>query len=74
MINYEITLKEFRKKRNISIRQLEKITGIPRGRLSIIENNKANPTLDTMLQICTGLNISIYEIIKTDWFIMKKCL
>lgn len=56
-------IKEVRKKKNISLYKLSKITGIARGYLSDLENNKkTNPSLSTMYKISVALNVNIRKL------------
>lgn len=50
----------FRKRKNISVNKLSKITGISLGYISDLENNKANnPTTDKLKTIADALNVSV---------------
>ncbi len=49
----ENNLREIREKRHLSIRDVEKGTGINRGKLSEIENGIRKPTYDQRLQLNT---------------------
>lgn len=56
-------IKEVRKKKNISLYKLSKLTGISRGYLSDLENNKkTNPSLATMYKISVALNVNIRKL------------
>lgn len=56
-------IKEVRKKKNISLYKLSKLTGIARGYLSDLENNKkTNPSLSTMYKISVALNVNIRKL------------
>lgn len=52
-------LKELRKFRKITLKELSSQTGIDRNSLSKIENGKGNPTGDTLDKIVDALNIKI---------------
>lgn len=55
-------LREIRKYRKISIKELSKKTGINRDRISLIERGKVNPSFNTVQLIVESLNseINIY--------------
>jgi transcriptional regulator with XRE-family HTH domain len=52
-------IKTLRKTRKVSIKDLSKITGINRDRISLIERNKVNPSYATVESIVTALNAKI---------------
>lgn len=52
-------LKEIRKMRKISIKDLSKSTGINRDRISLIERNKVNPSFKTVIIIAEAINAKI---------------
>ena len=51
-------LQEERKAKKISQEKFAKLTGLDRTFISLIENGKRNPTLITILKICSALKIS----------------
>jgi transcriptional regulator with XRE-family HTH domain len=53
------TLKEIRKLRKISIKELSRLTGVSRDRISLIERDKVNPSFGTVKTICAALNCNI---------------
>lgn len=50
-------LKHFRDSLGLSLPEVETLTGVKRGHLSDIENDKRNPRPDTVKKICNGLKI-----------------
>lgn len=54
-----ILIKEIRKSRGMSIRELSKKSGISRTEISRIELEEVSPTLDTLLQLANALNVDI---------------
>ena len=52
-------LKEIRKMRKISIKDLSKSTGINRDRISLIERNKVNPSFQTVINIADAIGAKI---------------
>ena len=55
-------LKEYRKRKNISQEELEKITNIDRKTIFRIENDINMPLLDTFAKIVTALDLTDKEI------------
>ena len=58
---FAISMIYARKSKNMTQKQLSKMTGISQGKLSKIENGEANPTLKVMSKIANalGMNISL---------------
>lgn len=52
-------LREIRKIKKISIKELSKKTGINRDRISLIERNKVNPSLKTVEAIAEAIGVKI---------------
>jgi transcriptional regulator with XRE-family HTH domain len=50
-----MNIKEKRKEKGVTLDQLAEKTGINKGRLSRIEHEKANPTVDTLKKIAKAL-------------------
>ena len=55
-----------RHNKNITLKQLQDLTGITKTALNDIENGKKSPTLDQLEKIAKALNVRI-----TDLFISK---
>ncbi len=55
-------LKEYRKRKNISQEELEKLTNIDRKTIFRIENDLNMPLLDTFAKIVTALDLTDKEI------------
>lgn len=60
----KIKVREVRKERGLSLRQLEILSGISKATICAIENNKESPTLDTLDNLARGLKISIHDLIE----------
>lgn len=56
------TLKEMMKKRNLTYRQLETLSGVSKSELQRIAQNEIHPTLVTMLQIAKALKVDIKDL------------
>lgn len=57
-------IRAIRQEKKISLRDLEKITGIARGHLSNIETGKQNATLETIQQLATALDCDVQILVK----------
>lgn len=57
-------LKEFRKKKNLSITELADKVGINADRLSLIERGKVNTSYETLMSICKAMNLAVLLIEK----------
>lgn len=62
----EIRTWHARHNKNITLKQLQDLTGITKTALNDIENGKKSPTLDQLEKIAKALNVRI-----TDLFISK---
>jgi transcriptional regulator with XRE-family HTH domain len=51
-------LKDIRNKRDLSLEEVAKLTGVSKAMLGQIERGKSNPTVSTLWKIATGLKIS----------------
>lgn len=73
----DLRLKEIIKEKGISLVALHEKTGIEKGNLSNIVNNKKNPTVETLEKIANALDIPVFELFvdrKTlAEFICPKC-
>ncbi|OCL26525.1 DNA-binding protein [Orenia metallireducens] len=61
-----IKLRQIRTKRNLSLSELEKMTGVSKSMLGQIERNESNPTVNTMWKIAKGLDVSFSYFIEED--------
>lgn len=51
-------LKDIRNKRNLTLDEVAKLTGVSKAMLGQIERGKSNPTVSTLWKIATGLKVS----------------
>lgn len=58
----ESRLKEVRKKKNVSVRELAELTGMSKTYISDVENNHKIPTLYTVCLISVALNVKPEEL------------
>lgn len=66
MINLGKRLREIRTDKGMSSTQLEFLSGITQSAISKIENNTTSPSIDTLLKICSALEISISDLIEDN--------
>jgi len=62
-----IKLREVRLKKNMTIRELSRKTGISKSHLNYVENGDREPTLSVIIRIAIALGIDekeLYEVIK----------
>ena len=57
------SLREHRKRRDLSLDQLAQLTGVSRAALSQIETRKTNPTIGVIWKIASGLGIAFSDLI-----------
>lgn len=62
-----IKLWEIRSKNNITLRDLEKKTGIPKSTLNDIENGKSSPTIQILEQIAKSVGCKINDLFESDY-------
>ena len=60
----EIRIKEIRKIKNITLKQLSKKSGISTTHINNIENNVKSPSLIVMVILAKELNVNITELYK----------
>ncbi len=54
-------IRECRKKKMMTIRVLGEYTGLSAGYLSMLEQNKTSPNVDSLARICEALDIDIHS-------------
>ena len=64
-INVGQRLRELRAKRNLSIRSLAELSGLNFNTLSLIENGKTSPSVSTLQQLSTALDVHITAFFET---------
>ena len=62
LMRIEILLREVRKKQNLTLEQLSKMSGISKGHLSKIERQERDPKLSTIIIISKALKVDITEL------------
>ena len=62
----KILLSEIMYNRNLSVRQVSLMTGIPKSAINDIMNGKS-PRLDTLEQLATGLKVRITDLFESPY-------
>lgn len=63
----KILLKEIRKEKNITLRELSEMTGISKTHLNSIERNEKMPSLKIAVIIAKSLSVTVEELYKVEW-------
>lgn len=61
----KILLNQVMYKKNLTTRQVELLTGVPRSTISDIITGKTMPRMDTMEKLAAGLNVSINDLFES---------
>lgn len=64
---FSVQLKKLRKKKGLSIRELSARCDVDYGKISKLENNKANLTLTTLIELAEGLEIHPKVLLEIDF-------
>lgn len=57
-------LRETRVRQGLSMTRLSDEAGLSRATISFVENELRNPTLDTLLRICSVLKVELADVLK----------
>ena len=63
----KILLDKIMYSKNLTVRQVSRMTGIPKSTIEDIKNHKKIPRLDTMEKIAAGLKIRIQDLYDSDY-------
>lgn len=63
----KILVKEVRRKRKLSLIQVEIITGVKKSSLHDIETGRTIPRLDTLEDLAKGLKVHISDLYDSEW-------
>ena len=63
----KILLGEIMYRKNLTIRQVSILTGVPRSTISDIISGKTSPRMETMEQLAAGLKIRIADLYESDY-------
>ncbi len=61
-----IRVKELRKQRGISIRELSEMAGISKGSVENLESESPNPHIKTLCKVADALNVRLSELIDEE--------
>lgn len=64
---FSAQLKKLRKKKGLSIRELSARCDVDYGKISKLENNKANLTLTTLIELAEGLEVHPKALLDIDF-------
>ena len=57
---------ECRTKKNLTLRELSKVSGVSKSQINLIENGKTHPNVYTLCLIAAALKVSPYELFSVD--------
>lgn len=63
-LHIELLIKQIRKKQNITLEELARISGISKTHINDIENNKKEPTLSVAVALAKALNVQLTDLFK----------
>lgn len=66
-ISMKILLNQIIYERNLTIRQVSIMTGVPKSTISDIVSEKTSPRMDTMEQLAVGLKVHITELFESPY-------
>lgn len=62
----KIKLRNLRLKQNMSLRDLEKASGIDKSTISRIENNLISPSADVLCSLSKALNVTLIDLVDCE--------
>lgn len=62
-----ILLDEIMYKKNISVRQLERMSGVSKSTIHRIANEEMSPTLETLEKLAIALHVRISDLFESDY-------
>lgn len=63
----KILLADIMYRKNLSVRQVSYLTGIPRSTIGDIMNGKKVPRLDTLERLAEGLNVRMTDLFESNF-------
>lgn len=63
----KILLRSYMWERNLTLRQVEILTGVSKSTLSRILNNQISPSMDVMERLASGLKVRIGNLYESDF-------
>ena len=64
---FALNLKRLRKKKGLSVRELSSRCDVDYGKISKLENSKANLTLTTLIELAEGLEVHPKELLDIEF-------
>lgn len=61
-ITITFNIKQLRREKKITLRQLEQRSGISRSQISYIENNKTMPTIYVMVKLAIAMEVRVSDL------------
>lgn len=62
-----LLIKQIRKERKISLKQLSKKSGVSKTHINDIENGYKQPSLEIVIKLSKALNVPIQSLYKVQW-------
>lgn len=63
----KILLGEIMYQKNLTIRQVSRLTGLPKSTISDIVSGRTSPRMETMERLAAGLKIHIADLYESDY-------
>ncbi|MGE9943179.1 helix-turn-helix domain-containing protein [Bariatricus sp. SGI.161] len=63
----KILLGEIMYQKNLTIRQVSRLTGLPKSAISDIVSGRTSPRMETMERLAAGLKIHIADLYESDY-------
>lgn len=63
----KILLDKIMFRKNLSVRQVEMLTGVSKSTVQRVANNEISPTADTLERLAKGLKVTIYDLIESEY-------
>lgn len=63
----KINVKEYREKKDYTLRQLARISGVAKSTISKVENGRCSPSINTLEKIAIGLSVRITDLFESDY-------
>ncbi len=61
--NVALLLREERERKGLSMTRVAEMSGLSQGMISLVEHEERNPSLDTLLRICSALDIELSAVL-----------
>ncbi len=61
-------ISNYRKSKNISTTTLSELSGVPQSTISRLENGQASFNVETLINLCEALKVTLYDVLPTTVF------